>query len=802
MKQWTVGVINSLRSRGGDDKRNVDKIVCSREYLSCALTIAHSLADQLCTVKEERGGNPSQPSSNNGNSPPTIETSEISWSECISVYCTKTKASSEGKKNEASDANFEPLPYEGDNVEPEDFQHLERQLSTLLFDNDNKQPVDYLDVRGAILNEDVVHARSLTDNGKLQIRSLGIAFCELFSGGQFTADDVGTMSHQQLSTPLSSSSGHPTQSPFLPLEQTAAELQMRSDEIGFESIDTIGGGLFPLPDAIGGGGDDFFGNINGNNFDSNNDDGDSDGAELHLDDDMSAFGMSEGNPTKRRSQSNNNLDNLSQRTVVRTSSMASTSLEPLKLLGLPTALCDLISNMIDCVVTHGGSGIGEAYGFISEVRDDLKLMIDCPNLYLQDVDLAKATNVGLQFGISLYGREAELQTLKECYQRSISSECEVAMICGTSGIGKSKLSQEFARFVSEDGESIFLSGRFDKLESQPLHAISSAFDAYCYCAWVTVEYQSMAEKVSTALRKNLGEELACLVTAMPNLANILGDDFKSNQSNKSSNAVDAQKRLRYLFCQFVDVILRCHEGPLILFLDDCQWIDNASIVLLNQILMMTGSAKDHRFFFFGTCRDDEMGESHPLNLMLMNVNSLCGTRTTKICLTSMSKSALNEMVSNELSLLPRITRPLANILHHKTKGSPLFVQQLMMELYKQRLLYPSLSCRRWVWEADKILEMKIPENVATFIIHSFDRLPFEVLSALVVMSCFGASANISLMEVLEREINEPLIVPLDEAVAHSVLGKRNGEFYFMHDKLHEAAYSKMNPQERCLHHNR
>ena len=220
----------------------------------------------------------------------------------------------------------------------------------------------------------------------------------------------------------------------------------------------------------------------------------------------------------------------------------------------------------------------------------------------------------------------------------------MAMICGTSGIGKSKLSQEFARFVSEDGESIFLSGRFDKLESQPLHAISSAFDAYCYCAWVTVEYQSMAEKVSTALRRNLGEELACLVTAMPNLANILGDDFKSNQSNKSNNAVDAQKRLRYLFCQFVDVILRCHEGPLILFLDDCQWIDNASIVLLNQILMMTGSAKDHRFFFFGTCRDDEMGESHPLNLMLTNVNSLCGTRTTKICLTSMSKSALNEMV--------------------------------------------------------------------------------------------------------------------------------------------------------------
>ena len=373
------------------------------------------------------------------------------------------------------------------------------------------------------------------------------------------------------------------------------------------------------------------------------------------------------------------------------------------------------------------------------------------------------------------------------------------MICGPSGIGKSKLSQEFARSI-DDG-SIFLSGRFDKLESQPLNAISSAFDNYC--AWLSVEDQSMAKKVSAALKENMGEEMACLVTAMPNLANILGADFfNSNQSNKSDTAVDAQQRLRYLFCQFVEVISTCHEEPLILFLDDCQWIDDASVALLNQILMMSGSAiTDHRLFFFGACRDDEMSQSHPLNRMLSSLGSF-GTKTTKIHLKSMSKGAVNELVSTELSLLPRITRPLADILHHKTKGSPLFVKQVMMELYKQRLLYPSLSRRRWVWEADKILDMNIPENVATFITKSFDGLPFEVLSALVVLSCFGASADISLMEVLEREIEQPLIGPLDEAVARSVLGKRNGQFCFMHDKLQEAAYSKMKPEERALHHNR
>ena len=814
MKQWTVGVIDSLRSRGDgvDKQNNVHKIVCSHQYLTCALKIAHSLADQLSAVEEERGykqKSPSQCSSNN-NSPLLVEASEKSWSEYISVYCTKTKASEE-KKDEVSlndnnnnhkdeerhasvDADFEPLPYGGDYVEPEDFQHLAQQLSTLLFDNDNKQAIDYLDVRGAILNEGAVKERPLSDNGQLEIRSLGLAFCELFSGGQITADVA--MTQQRFAASISS--GRRTQSPFLPSGQIAAsELHMHSGENGFkpalESIDIIGGaGDFPLTDLIGGGGSDLFGNNNGNTFDSNN----NDGAELDLDDDMSAFGMNEENPTKRRAQSDTPLDNSSQKTsLVRTPS-ASSSVEPLQLLGLPTSLCDLISNMMD-IVDGDFRGNGGTYEFISEVRDDLKLMIDSPHVYLHNFDLAKAANDGLQFGSSVHGREAELQTLRECYQRAISSEFEVAMICGTSGIGKSELSREFARSAKEeDGGGIFLSGRFDKLQSQPLHAISAAFDNYC--AWLSEEDRSTAEKLSTALKENMGEEMTSLVSAMPNLSHILGDDFDSKQNDTS--AVDAQKRLRYLICLFVEVISKCHEEPLILFLDDCQWIDAASSALLIQLMMTGSSFKYHRLFFFMSCRDDEISSTHPLNLVLSQVSSF-GIKTTKIHLTPLTKGALNELVATALSLLPRITRPLADILHHKTKGSPLFVKQVMMELYKQRLLYPSLSRRRWDWEADQILAMKVPENVATFITKSFDRLPSEVLSALVVLSCFGASADISLIEVLEREIKQPLIAPLEAAVADSVLGKKDGKFFFMHDKLQETAYSMMKPEERCLYHN-
>ena len=203
MKEWTVGAVASLRSRSEGGKQKLDKIVCSREYLSCALKIAHSLANQLSTVEEERAykykeKSPSEQDSNNKNNcPPVIEAFDKSWSEYISVYCM-TKPIEEDKKDEIIgmnndindegdeghtyvDADFEPFPYnKSDNVDPGELHNLAQQLSTLLENDDNRISFDYLNVRGAILNECAVEGRPLSDNGRLEIRSLGIAFYELF----------------------------------------------------------------------------------------------------------------------------------------------------------------------------------------------------------------------------------------------------------------------------------------------------------------------------------------------------------------------------------------------------------------------------------------------------------------------------------------------------------------------------------------------------------------------------------------------------------------------------------------------
>jgi hypothetical protein len=659
--------------------------------------------------------------------------------------------------------------------ELEDMQILDLDEDTSLLLDTDSEPTEYLNVKGAALRDDAVKGVSLTFDGKREIYSLGLVLYELFSGGQVKVD-----ANTLLDSPA------PARRKSLPVDQSATATEReeitltRALSIPWDCGATGKQGLGSTLEYIDATGADneLFGSVC--NVDGKIEDGLKNISDIEQ--------QSQGYPRPTRRKSDICARGGQLRKTFRTASSESISLEPLRSLGLPTALCDLISNMIEST-NNGGDTRGvddETYKSMTDVRDDLKMLMDSPNLYLRDIDIIHASNVGLQFeSTPLYGREAELETLKESYHRSIlSSECEVAMICGTSGIGKSTLSREFAAYAtarSGNGGAIFLSGRFDKLQkAQPFHAISSAFDNYC--SWLSLRDRMMVEKVSSALKEDIGKEVSSLVTMMPNLASILGNDFDCGKNDyNDNNAVDAQKRQRYLFCQFVEVISRCHEEPLILFLDDCQWIDAASVALLNEILIMSvASTKGRRFFFYSCCRDDEMSEAHPLSLMLSSVGNF-GIKTTKILLTSISKDIVNKMVSATLSLLPRLTRPLSNIIHHKTKGSPFFIKQLMVDLNKQRLLYPSLIRRRWVWESDKIRDMEIPENVAIFITKSFNCLPSEVLSALCVLSCFGASAEVHLVQRLETEIMQPLIVieQLDTAVAASILGKREGEYHFL-----------------------
>eukprot|EP00986_Skeletonema_menzelii_P007041 scaffold2704_cov162-Skeletonema_menzelii.AAC.1 len=478
-------------------------------------------------------------------------------------------------------------------------------------------------------------------------------------------------------------------------------------------------------------------------------------------------------PRKKESSSNNKV-------------MNAVSVEPLKTRGVPGPLCDLIANMLD--VADGSLGGEDAYRDMSDVRDDLQLMLDKPSFYLFDQDMGIFSTTGLQFGGTLFGRKAQLSTIIDSYRRSAVGESESVLISGKSGTGKSLLAVEVGKYVSSNG-GILLTGKFDQLQQgKPFSALASAFNQFCEALVDNDDLAPMKQKLAHQVDCVFGRDAYYLTKLIPKLAAILG--LENSCSYYDEDCTNAQKRLQWLLCEFVQVISTSVGAPVALFLDDLQWADPASIAAVNQLLSaVKPTSHDAHFFFLGCYRkgDADSGITISCDDIVSSIN---------VELDCMGEETVNTMVSETLCLSPRLTRALSSAIYHKTKGNPLFVTRLMISLCRDGLLRPSLRRRRWEWDKEMILCQTLPDDVAEFLSNTIEALPDDLKAALSTLSCFGASVSSSFVETLERALGKTLIDSMDTAVTEGLLDKIDDYYRFSHDRIQEAAYNMMNALDR------
>lgn len=470
------------------------------------------------------------------------------------------------------------------------------------------------------------------------------------------------------------------------------------------------------------------------------------------------------------------------------------SSEQLKMKKIPCPLCDLVANMLDCA--NGGLSDSEAYRSMSDVLVDLQLMLDKPEIYLRGIDLDKVSSNELHFSDSMFGRERKLSVVTTAHKRSLlsSSEKELVVITGPAGSGKSYLSQRFGDYVTASG-GLFLSAKFDQLkQSRPLSALASAFNGYCEMLSRGGGGDNGAASLASEMRFRLrDDDIFHLTKIIPSLINILyqGTCVSFSEGNECQ-VVDAQQRLQFLMCQFVEAITMSTSVPITFQIDDLHNADDASVGVINQLIFTSKSTQ--KIFFLISSRDDEK-----MRKMLTNLDHF-EVPYVQIKVDNLDELEINKTMSELLHLSPRLTRPLSSIAHRKTRGNALFFSRWMMSLVEGGLLQPSLSRRRWVWDEDEIRRVKLPDDVAMLFRDSIHKLPGDVQKALSVMACFGASLDDVLADSLEQALHIRLIAPLNAAVSGGLLDKINGQYRFCHDCVQEAAYNVILPQEKCLHH--
>lgn len=267
----------------------------------------------------------------------------------------------------------------------------------------------------------------------------------------------------------------------------------------------------------------------------------------------------------------------------------------------------------------------------------------------------------------LYGREEQVNILMDTFEHVCHGHTELVLISGYSGIGKTSLIKEIAKPVVYQ-RGYFLSGKYDQLQrSIPYSAIIEAFSNFIsYCM---TESEERLKELRDILLRALGSNGQVIINLIPNLELIIGQQPPVPELPPT----EAKNRLMVTFEYFVRALAR-PDHPLVLFLDDLQWIDNASLQLFNLLL---SSQELHYFLLMGAYRDNEVTMNHPL-IVLQQHFKKAGKSFSHLVLQPLKKKDIETLIKDSLfSSAQKEIPDLADLILEKTQGNPFFINEFL-----------------------------------------------------------------------------------------------------------------------------
>lgn len=389
------------------------------------------------------------------------------------------------------------------------------------------------------------------------------------------------------------------------------------------------------------------------------------------------------------------------------------------------------------------------------------------------------TSDSLLIAEHLYGRESEVDVLIGAFDRVVSNgTSELVLICGYSGIGKSSVVNEL-RKAMVPSRGLFACGKFDQYKRDiPYSTLVQAFQRLV---------RSLLGKSDTELaqwRDRLHAELhpdARLITDLiPELKLIIGEPPLVPELE----TLQAQRRFLLVFRRFIGVFARA-EHPLALFLDDLQWLDAATLDLLEDLV--TGSDLNH-LMLIGAYRDNEVDASHPLTGRLGRIRAL-GARINEVTLVPLSEASILDLLSDSLRCDPTRVDSLARLVLSKTGGNPFFVIQFLQALAEEGLLAFDPVAQQWQWDAGRIHAKGYTNNIVDLLLGRLARLPSATQQAMQQMACMGNTIGVSTLAIVLDMPEAQVLGVLWEAIRQELVERLDGAYAFVHDRVQEAAYS-------------
>lgn len=410
---------------------------------------------------------------------------------------------------------------------------------------------------------------------------------------------------------------------------------------------------------------------------------------------------------------------------------------------------------------------------------------------------------------SLIGRADEVKALDDALARSRAGAVQLVVVEGPSGIGKSALVGEIARLASA-ARALHVQGKFDQFRRDlPYVAVIQAFGQ------VARQLLTEPDDLLAARRQALSAALApngqVLLDLVPELAPVLGPQ----PAALALGLTEAQVRFTLVLRRFVGALASA-EHPLVIFLDDLQWADSASLTLLQSLL--TDVAITHLLLVVAM-RDAEVGPSHAFRLFLQELASGSGVRPVRIALGPLDHGAVAQLLVKTMRAPLSEVQPLAELVATKTGGNPFFLGEFLRGLNRDGLLRWDPQRAAFEWRLDEVQRQLTTGNVVDLVINRIASLPAATRTALEFAAVVGHSFDLAtLAQVaglgtqqmradLAAALDNDILEPVGDDYKYSALandgdGAALVRYAFLHDRVQQAAYGLIPVERRAGAHHR